>query len=127
MPIINLCARSFGISTFVWVGVVFIAIPLSFKGMGSTCAFIYITAAAPTKRSLGAMNGIVWTVTSVTQAVAPTIATSLFSFSAQSNLFGGYVVYAVLFTLSCFSVLLALKLPNNARPVWEVEGDRVDT
>ncbi|KAF8637710.1 hypothetical protein AX17_002632, partial [Amanita inopinata Kibby_2008] len=127
MPIINLCARSFGISTFVWVGVVFIALPLSIMEMGAICAFIYVTAAAPTRKSLGAMNGIVWTVAAITQAVAPTTATSLFSFSAKSNLFWGYAVYAVLFTLSCFSVLLALKLPNNTRPVWEVEDDKVDT
>jgi len=73
------------------------------------------------------MNGIVWTVASITQAVAPAIATSLFSFSAKHNFLGGYTVYAILFTLSCFAVLLAMKLPDNTRPMWEREGDSLDT
>jgi len=85
MPIINLCARNFGLSTLVWAGVIFITLPLSIMEMGTISAFVYITAAAPTRKSLGAMNGVVRTVASITQAVAPALATSLFSFSAKSN------------------------------------------
>lgn len=35
MPVINLCARSSGISTNVWVGIVFITLPLSIMEMGT--------------------------------------------------------------------------------------------
>ena len=35
MPFINLCARSSGISTSVWAGVVFITLPLSVMEMGT--------------------------------------------------------------------------------------------
>jgi len=51
------------------------------------------------------------------------MATSLFSFSVEHQLLGGYAVYAILFVLSCFALLLALRLPNRPRPVWEVEEE----
>ena len=93
--------------------------------MHVVCAFIYVTAAAPTRTSLGTMNGIVWTVATITKAVAPATATSLFSFSAKYNFLGGYTVYAVLLTLSYAALSLALRLPDNPRPTWELEGDSV--
>ena len=79
----------------------------------TACIFVYVISAAPTRRSFGAVTGIVRMAASITQIIAPFMATSLFSFSINHNLLGGYLVYAFLFTLSCFSVLLAVKLPNN--------------
>lgn len=72
------------------------------------------------------MNGMVRTVASITQAVAPAIVTSLFSFSAKSNILGGYAVYGILLALSCFALFFALKLPDNPRPLWEGVDDSID-
>ena len=38
MPIINICVRSFGVSTLVWAGVVFITLPLSLMEMGTSAS-----------------------------------------------------------------------------------------
>ena len=45
MPIINLCARSFGVSMLVWAGVVFITLPLSIMEMGTGASNARATAA----------------------------------------------------------------------------------
>jgi hypothetical protein len=44
MPIINLCARRFGISAPVWIGVVFITLPLSIMEMGTSASNARVTA-----------------------------------------------------------------------------------
>src|SRR6185369_2726110 len=56
---------------------------------------IFITASAPTKGSLGATNGLAQMSVSVSRAFGPGMATSLFSFSAECNLLGGYAVYVI--------------------------------
>ena len=87
------------------------------------CIFIYITAAAPNKRSLGATNGLAFTIVSAVRILAPLTATSLYSFSVEHNLLGGYAVYIVLTLLSCFAVLFALLLPDDVRPAWEIQKE----
>jgi hypothetical protein len=81
-----------------------------------------VTSAAPNKRSLGTTNGVSQTSVSIARAIAPALATSLFSFSAEHDLLGGYAVYVVFFVLSCFALLLALRLPHNPRPAWEEDA-----
>lgn len=77
---------------------------------------MYITSSAPNKRSLGATNGLSQTTVSIARAVGPALATSLFSFSVEKNLLGGYAVYAFYATLSCFAVALSTRLPEK---VWD--------
>ena len=86
--------------------------------------FMYVTASAPNRRSLGATNGLSQTTVSIARAVGPALASSLYSVSVQHNLLGGYAVYAIMFVLSCFAVLLAQHLPPK---VWsEAEDDDDD-
>ena len=85
------------------------------------CIFLYLTAAAPNKRSLGATNGLAQTTSAIARSIGPAAATSLYSFSVQHNLLGGYAVYAVLLTLSIFAVLLSLRLPDEVWPEPEEE------
>ena len=73
-------------------------------------------SSAPDKRSLGATNGLAQTTASVVRAIGPAMATSLFSFSVEHQLLGGYAVYAILFVMACFGVLLALRLPDEVWP-----------
>jgi len=119
-PIIAFSARHFGLSTSVWIAIGFWAIPMAFTQMGFTCVFIFITAATPNKRSMGATNGLAQMIVSAARIMAPVISTSLFSFSLKHNILGGYGVYAVFFVLSCFASSIALRLPRRPRPIWEV-------
>ena len=82
---------------------------------------MYITASAPSKRSLGAINGLSQTTVSFARAVGPALSTSLFSLSVERNILGGYAVYAMLFIFSVLALLLAAKLP---REMWE-EHDEI--
>lgn len=85
----------------------------------TACIFVFITAAAPNQRSLGATNGLAQTIVATTATIAPVIATSLFSLSVEYSLLGGYAVYAVLLSISSLAVLLALELPRDVCPAWE--------
>ena len=73
---------------------------------------MFITAAAPNKCSLGAINGMGQTVVSTLRALGPATSTSLFAFSLEYNLLGGYAVYVILFAVSGLSLLLAVRLPK---------------
>ena len=82
--------------------------------------FIFVTASAPNKASLGATNGLSQTVVSVTRAIGPGFATSLFSISVEKNIMYGYGVYALFVVLSLLAIVLAHKLPAE---VWDNDDD----
>ncbi|KAI9460709.1 MFS general substrate transporter [Russula earlei] len=75
--------------------------------------YIYIVSAAPSKRSLGAVNGLAQTVSSVQRTVGPLAADSLFAFSVTNNVLGGKFVYVVLLALSCIGLCTATRLPRD--------------
>ena len=87
------------------------------------CIFVFLTAVAPSRRSLGAINGLSQTAVSIARIIAPSLATSLFSFSIERNLLGGYAVYVALSFLSFFAVWVAMSLPHDIRPAWEGEEE----
>ena len=73
---------------------------------------MYVTASAPNKRSLGATNGLSQTTVSLARAIGPALSTSLYSFSIEYNVLGGYGVYAALALLSAGAMILAVQLPH---------------
>ena len=75
------------------------------------CIYIFITAGAPNKRSLGATNGLAQTLVAVVRIAALSFSTALLSFSIERNLFGGYAVYLALWVLSIGTLYLASWLP----------------
>ena len=77
---------------------------------------MFITASAPNKHSLGATNGLSQMTVSIARAIGPAMSTSLFSFSVENNILGGYGVYVVFAILSFLAVLLATRLPSK---IWE--------
>ena len=79
--------------------------------------FMFVSSAAPNKRSLGAMNGLAQTIVSTQRAVGPAAAASLFAFSLQSNILGGQFAYAVLLALAGVGLYVASQLPRNT---WKV-------
>jgi len=79
---------------------------------------MYVTESAPNRRSLGATNGLAQTTVSTARAIGPALSTSLYSFSVEHQILGGYGVYAVLTTLATLSLLLAIQLPHQ---LWNKE------
>ena len=62
------------------------------------------------------------------RAIGPALSTSLFSFSVEKNILGGFGVYVALATFSVFAVHLATRLPSKLwdqhEPEPEPEPDR---
>ena len=74
---------------------------------------MYISSAAPNKRSLGATNGVAQTMVSIQRTVGPAVAASLFAFSLDNNIWGGNFVYVVLLAVVWVGLGVALQLPKN--------------
>ena len=79
--------------------------------LGAT--LMYISSAAPNKRSLGTTNGLALSVASVQRTIAPAVADWLFAFSIEKNVLGGNFVYIVLLGLVCIGLYVAAQLPRN--------------
>ncbi|KAH9052774.1 MFS general substrate transporter [Lactarius vividus] len=91
---------------------------LTFSGMafGELPRTLHCPLLPPTKRSLGATNGIAQTIVSIQRAVGPTVAASLFAFSLDHNILGGNFAYVVLLAIVCVGLGIAVQLPNN---IWK--------
>ena len=84
---------------------------------------MFITCAAPNKRSLGATNGLAQSVGLIASIVGPGFGSSMFAFSVERNLLGGYAVHGVLLFLSSLAVMLGLQLPDQVVTAWEGAED----
>lgn len=79
----------------------------------SGAVFMYISSAAPNKRSLGATNGLAQTVVSIQRTIGPAAATALFAFSLENNIMGGNFAYMVLILLVIVGLFVAVQLPSS--------------
>ena len=61
---------------------------------------MFITAAAPNKRSLGATNGLGQTLVSIGRIVTPVMTTSLLSLSIEHHIMWGFAAYVALIALT---------------------------
>ncbi|KAF9443306.1 MFS general substrate transporter [Macrolepiota fuliginosa MF-IS2] len=120
MPIMSICARQWGVGPLVWAMVVMVLVMMVFMDMSYGCIFMFVTASAPNKRSLGATNGLSQMTVSIARAIGPALSTSLFSYSVQHNIIGGYGVYVLMTILSLLALTLAVQLPAQ---VWEENDD----
>lgn len=111
MPITSICARMWGVGPLVWSLVMLQLSMMVLMDMSYGSIIMYVTASAPNKRSLGATNGLSQTTASIVRAVGPALSTSLFSYSVQHNILGGYGVYMLMTTLSLFALIIATFLP----------------
>ncbi|THU83159.1 MFS general substrate transporter [Dendrothele bispora CBS 962.96] len=119
-PLMSLIAKNYGINFIIWMGIALIIVLGIFMDMAYGAIFMYITASAPNKRSLGATNGISQTSVSIARAIGPAMSTSLFSLSVQENWLGGYAVFAFFGCLSLLALLIAVRLPVD---MWEEEEE----
>ncbi|KAF9525709.1 major facilitator superfamily domain-containing protein [Crepidotus variabilis] len=121
LPIIHQYARHFGIGAHVWVGLAVMSLPHVCVEMGFGCIYTYLIGAAPNRRSMSSTIAVAYVISSIFGIMVPTMATSLFSYSIQHNILGGYAVYAVISFWTVLATLVAFCLPFDARPVWERE------
>ena len=86
------------------------------------CVFIYITASAPNRASLGTVNGIAQFGVSIVRAIGPATANSLFSVSIDParHYLGGNLVYWAMTGLTMLALLAGSYLPKK---VWGPEDD----
>ncbi|KAJ6577481.1 MFS general substrate transporter [Mycena capillaripes] len=111
-PFLSYLARAQGMSLLVWVlafAQVIISIGLSFS---YGAVFIYISAAAPNRASLGATNGLCQLSVSLMRTIGPAAANSMFSLSIEKGYLGGYMVYYVLMVATCVALWVAAQLPR---------------
>ncbi|KAJ7194486.1 major facilitator superfamily multidrug-resistance, DHA1 sub-family [Mycena haematopus] len=73
---------------------------------------LFVMDSAPNRASVGTVAGLSQMVGTISRGVAPSLASSLFSFSAKHNLVGGYMVYIVLTGITCFALRCSLMLPH---------------
>ncbi|KAG1748658.1 major facilitator superfamily domain-containing protein [Suillus lakei] len=78
-------------------------------------AFMFITASAPTNTVLGAINGLGQTSSSMSRAIGPALATSLFAVSKERNLLAGNAVYVVFIMLAGALRWLGSQLPDEVQ------------
>ncbi|KAG2145321.1 MFS general substrate transporter [Suillus bovinus] len=112
-PITNIIARQYGINWLVWFLLTCSLLLSVFMDMTFGCILMFITAAAPNKRSLGATNGLAQMTASIVRAFGPATSTSMFAYSVQHKLMGGYAVYVVLVAMSVFAMKITAKLPTS--------------
>ena len=98
------------------------AVRVTFPG----AVFIFITASAPNKASLGAVNGIAQMLVSLMRTVGPATANSLFSLSIdeEHHYMGGHFVYYALSAIVLAAFWVGTLLPND--PSYDLE-DNVKT
>ncbi|KAF9790416.1 member of major facilitator multidrug-resistance DHA1 sub-family [Thelephora terrestris] len=125
-PIINHLARnsverSGGLGVEVWIAVgaqVVLSVVLC---LSYGAVFIFITAAAPNKASLGATNGLAQLSVSILRAVGPALASSMYSLSIdeEHHYMNGGLVYYVTVLLSFGGIWVGSLLPK--RPFREMK------
>ncbi|KAH9054526.1 MFS general substrate transporter [Lactarius vividus] len=87
---------------------------IGFSDMGFSTIFMYISSAAPNKRSLGATNGLAQTMVSIQRTIGPAAAASLFAFSLDNNILGGNFTYVVLPAVVLVGLGIGVQLPRVA-------------
>lgn len=74
---------------------------------------MFVNSSAPSRRTLGAVNGVAQFCASVARAIGPAAATSLFATSLERNWLGGYAVYVILVTFSIALIFASVALPRD--------------
>ncbi|KAG1725313.1 major facilitator superfamily domain-containing protein [Suillus lakei] len=116
-PVINALARVHGLGLAVWLCVgVQLSLATSLV-MCYPCMALFIRAAAPSRASLGATNGIIQLVVAGARIIGPASAASVFSFSMQGG-HDAWLVYYFLMAIAFLAVTTSLLLPRDPS-LWE--------
>lgn len=102
-----------------------IAAAIVFKGtsnMSIVCSNLLVNNSAPTRSSLGALNGISQMCGSLSRTIGPTFSTSLFAFSTSRHLLDGQLSWLVMWTISAATWLLTLRVQAPAVAPWRQQS-----
>ncbi|KAH7906267.1 MFS general substrate transporter [Hygrophoropsis aurantiaca] len=113
-PVISAAAQWWGVTRLIWIPLLSQLVFAAIQEMSFGCILMFITSSAPNRRSLGATVGLAQTTASVARIVGPILSTSMFAFSVQHNLLGGYAIYPILVILSALARVLASRLDEEA-------------
>ncbi|KAF8207056.1 major facilitator superfamily domain-containing protein [Mycena galopus ATCC 62051] len=80
--------------------------------MGYASTMLFIMDAAPSRASLGSVNGLAQMAGTVFRSIAPSFSSSLFALSAEHQIAGGNFVYIVLVVATLGAVRCSLLLPR---------------
>ncbi|KJA21098.1 hypothetical protein HYPSUDRAFT_141201 [Hypholoma sublateritium FD-334 SS-4] len=111
-PLMNLVVGAEGFSYVVWAMLVCQLSCSLVMELSYGCVYMFITAAAPNKRSLGATNGLGQTLVSIGRIVTPVMTTSLLSLSIEHHIMWGFAAYVALIALTMGGLWLAAQLPR---------------
>ncbi|TRM57401.1 major facilitator superfamily domain-containing protein [Schizophyllum amplum] len=101
----------------VWTVLAFMIVAKTIGHMGVVCNSILINNAAPSRESLGRLNGIVQSTGSLARAFGPAGITALFAFSQEHHLLDGQLVHLVLITIAIVAYLMTGRL-RDVRATW---------
>jgi hypothetical protein len=74
--------------------------------------FMFIYAASPNQRSLGATNGLAQSLASIVRSLGPASGAGMLAVSVEHHLLGGYAVYVVMIILTAAACYLGSTLPS---------------
>ncbi|KAH9169240.1 MFS general substrate transporter [Lactarius sanguifluus] len=112
-PIENLVMARGGPNPVVWLLIILQMSSLCVFDMGYSAMDVYVSSAAPNRRSLGAVFGLSYVATSVVGAVGPVAGDWLFAFSLMHNVQGGKFAYVVFLGVVCVELGISTKLPKS--------------
>jgi hypothetical protein len=130
LPFANLLARRAGTGTTLSVSLVLVFITLMgvFYKVSFNASFVILNESITQKNSLGTLNGLSQTGTSLARAIAHALATSLFSYSMKRQILGGNLIYVALalfvLGIQVFSWQLEEGAPSISLPLDELEACR---
>ncbi|KAE9386358.1 MFS general substrate transporter [Gymnopus androsaceus JB14] len=79
--------------------------------MWNSMALLVISSAPA--GALGATNGLAQVISSATRTLAPTFASSIFSISLETRLFGGHLLELVMLIVTLVGILVSFRLPKS--------------
>ncbi|TFK98633.1 member of major facilitator superfamily multidrug-resistance, DHA1 sub-family [Pterulicium gracile] len=115
-PVMNAFGRRDAPSWLLWSLILAQVGFLMLLNMTYGAIFIYVTASAPNKASLGTVNGFGQMLVSLARTVGPAFTNSLFSMTMQHHYLSGLAVYIAVIGMTLFSISVARRLPQRA---WE--------
>ena len=113
LQLVAICITDMGFSEFFFlISSCAHSFPDNIAKKNTDSVFMFLAAAAPNKRSLGATNGLAATVVAIQRTVGPTAAASLFAFSLANDVLGGNFAYVVFLGVVCLGLCVAAQLPR---------------